>query len=256
MNMKVTILGSGSVQGAPVYGCSCKACARARLDERFKRGATSALVEAKGFRLLIDAGLTDLCERFPAGDLTHILLTHYHMDHVQGLFHLRWGENINISVIGPDDPNGCDDLYRNSGILDFSKKTADFETFNLGPFSITPLPLIHSKLTHGYLIEYDGSSLAYLTDTNGLSDTVVDYLIQHPVKLTILDCSTPVPEPVKQNHNDLPSAVEIHHKIQSEHTIITHIGHTLDEWFMDHPNALPKGMSIARDGLEISLSDH
>lgn len=251
--MKITILGSGSVKGAPVYGCECKACARARLDCHYKRGATSALIEAEGFRLLIDAGLMDLCDRFPAGDITHILLTHYHMDHVQGLFHLRWSENINISVIGPNDPKGCDDLYRNSGILDFSQKTTDFETFDLGPLSITPLPLIHSKLTHGYLIEHKKQSLAYLTDTQGLPDKVVDYLIQSPPDLLILDCTDPPTDEKNYNHNDLSEAAAIHHKIKPKSTLITHIGHHLDAWLMDNPNELPENMSLAYDGRAVEL---
>lgn len=32
------------------------------------------------------------------GSLKGILLTHYHMDHIAGLFSLRWGENMQVPV--------------------------------------------------------------------------------------------------------------------------------------------------------------
>jgi phosphoribosyl 1,2-cyclic phosphate phosphodiesterase len=35
------------------------------------------------------------------------LLTHYHLDHVQGLFPLRWGVGAPIPVYGPPDDAGC-----------------------------------------------------------------------------------------------------------------------------------------------------
>lgn len=55
----------------------------------FRRRPSTTLVEAGATRILLDAGLTDLTERFPPGSLTAIVLTHFRPDHVQGLFHLR-----------------------------------------------------------------------------------------------------------------------------------------------------------------------
>ncbi len=41
------------------------------------------------------------------------------MDHVQGLFPLRWGVGDKIPVYGPPDEQGCDDLFKHPGLLDF-----------------------------------------------------------------------------------------------------------------------------------------
>ncbi len=56
-----------------------------------------------------------------------MLLTHYHPDHVQGLFHLRWGCGESIPVYGPKDPQGCADLYRHPGVLDFQVPLKPFK---------------------------------------------------------------------------------------------------------------------------------
>jgi len=78
------------------------------------------LLECGAARWLLDAGLTDLAERFVPGSLSGVIQTHHHADHVQGLLQLRWGQGMRIPVLGPDDPRGFADLYKNPGILDYS----------------------------------------------------------------------------------------------------------------------------------------
>jgi len=163
--MRLTFLGTGAAGGVPLYGCDCPACERARHDSRYVRRPCSALLESGDTRILLDADLTNLRERYPPGTLSAIVLTHYHPDHVQGLFHLRWGAGDAIPVMGPPDSAGCADLYRNPGLLRF-QDLRKFEPLNIGPLRLTPLALIHSKPTFGYAIEAPGGErFAYLTDT-------------------------------------------------------------------------------------------
>lgn len=84
-SMKLTFLGTGGVTAAPLPGCACRACQRAQLNSGYARAPCSALIEFGRERILLDAGLPLLASSFPPGTLTRILLTHYHMDHVQGL---------------------------------------------------------------------------------------------------------------------------------------------------------------------------
>src|SRR5690606_8820756 len=151
--MLLTLLGTGNAGQVPVYNCDCAACVRARQHTGFRRGPCSALFECGEARWLIDAGLTDLSERFPPGRLSGILQTHYHADHAQGLLHLRWGKNMSIPVLGPPDPDGFADLYKHPGILDFSKTFTAFTPHSLGECIVTPVPLVHSRLTFGYVFE-------------------------------------------------------------------------------------------------------
>ena len=79
-------------------------------------------------------------EHHPAGSFQQVLLTHYHLDHVQGLFPLRWGVGASIPVYGPPDDAGCDDLLKHPGLLDFSHTVTPFVMFNLQGLRVTPLP--------------------------------------------------------------------------------------------------------------------
>lgn len=249
--MRLTVLGSGNARGVPVYGCDCSACSRARILSEHRRASSSALVESGGRKILLDAGLSDLNDRFPPGSLDHVLLTHYHMDHVYGLFHLRWGVNQRIPVIGPDDPAGCDDLLKHPGILDFSTKAQPLQSFGMADLRVTPLQLTHSRPTLGYHLLNSQHSLAYLTDTIGLPHESLDYLVANPPSLLVLDCSFPPAPDGTRNHNAVDDALAIHDKIKPASTLLTHIGHDLDCWLMDNADLLPPDIQVAHDGMTV-----
>lgn len=250
--MRVTFLGTGDAGGVPVYGCDCPACKRARTDETFRRRPCSALVESGSTRILIDAGLTDLAERFPPGSLTAIVLTHFHPDHVQGLFHLRWGVGETIPVYGPPDTEGCADLYKNHGLLEF-RRLIKFEPVVIGDLVLTPLPLIHSKVTFGYAIkDADDQRFAYLTDTAGLPPRTEDFLRDWQPASIALDCSYPPQTDLPRNHNDLTLALTLAEKIAPAKVWLTHVSHRLDAWLMESIGDLPPRMVVVHDSQIVS----
>ncbi|MGI1668699.1 MAG: phosphonate metabolism protein PhnP [Neptuniibacter sp.] len=251
--MKLTFLGTGNAANVPAYGCSCTVCSKANIDLSYQRHSACALIETEQVTLLIDAGLPELGKRFPPGSIKTILLTHYHMDHVQGLFPMRWGTGLSIDVIGPDDPKGCDDLYKHSGIFNFSTKAQPFQEMFFGQLKITPVPLQHSRPTLGYVVEDGQKCLAYLTDTVGLPEATEAYLKNKNVDLLIVDCSYPPQQGVPKGHNDLNTALKSIESVRPERAYLTHIGHLLDSWFLENPVQLPENVAIARDNLVIEL---
>lgn len=255
--MRISFLGTGDAGGVPLYGCACGACARAHADPAWRRRPCSALVEAGTTRILLDAGLPDLAERFAPGSLSAIVLTHFHPDHVQGLFHLRWGVGPTIAVHAPPDAEGCADLYKHPGLLDF-RRCAKFETFRLGSLNITPLPLIHSKPTFGYAIEdAHGHRFAYLTDTAGLPPRTLAFLQDWRPDGMAIDCShppSPTDMPGSRNHNDFRQALAILEAVAPAQGWLTHLGHEVDAWMMTSRPALPPSVHVARDGDVIELA--
>lgn len=246
--MRLTLLGTGDARQVPVYGCECLACARARIDGRLQRRPCCALIECGDQRWLIDSGLPDLTERFPPRSFNGIFQTHYHADHAQGLLHLRWGQGLVIPVHGPIDPQGLADLYKHPGILDFSQPFQAFETRAFGPLSVTALPLLHSKPTLGYLLEGEGRRIAYLTDTVGLPPQTLSWLQRQSLDLLVLDCSMPPQPQAPRNHNDLNLALQCVDELGPSSTVLTHVGHTLDAWLIEHRHMLPGNVSVGFDG--------
>jgi len=252
--MRLKFVGTGNAAGMPAYGCDCSACVRAKNIIEYRRGPCSAALMFDDQTLLLDAGSLQLGERFPAGSFSRVLLTHYHMDHVQGLFPIRWGEGETIPVHGPADEQGCDDLFKHPGILDFSDQMQPFEQRSFGDVTVTPLPLNHSKLCLGYAIQYEEKRLAYLTDTAGLPEKTALFLQNWKPDVMVLDCSTPPLKIEPRNHNDLTMAIEVHEQISPRKTYLTHISHTFDDWLANNVGALPHDMHVANDSLTLDLT--
>lgn len=251
--LTLTFLGTGSSSQIPVYNCTCIACQRAHQDPRWVRRPCSAVIENTHGKWLIDSGLMDLTTRFAPHELKGILQTHYHADHAQGLLHLRWGVGLKIPVYGPVDDLGFADLYKHPGILDFQLGFQAFDTQRFPGFSVMAIPLQHSRPTMGYLISsLEGENIAYLTDTCGLADDVMQFLSALPLKYAIVDCSYPsATQP--RNHNDLTMALEMLEQLAPEQGFLTHIDHRVDAYLMEHPEALPEDVSVAQDGMKLVL---
>lgn len=251
--MYLKFLGTGSAAELPVFGCDCPACTTAQVIQGKRRRSCSAEINVDKTTILIDAGLHDLHDRYKPHQIDAFLLTHYHMDHVQGLFRLRWGVADHIPVYGPPDENGCDDLFKHPGIFDFQPPFNRFETRSLYGIETTALPLNHSKPTFGYLFKSKSSKkqIAYLTDTSGLPDETLTFLQAINLDFMVIDCSHPPREQESKNHNNLNQVIQLIDKILPGKTYLTHISHELDTWLMN--NNLPEGIEAAHDGLKIYI---
>ncbi|WP_371796113.1 MBL fold metallo-hydrolase [Streptomyces sp. NBC_01718] len=162
--MKLTVVGcSGSF---PSAGSAC----------------SSYLVEADGFRLLLDMGngaLGELQRHIGLYDLDAIFLSHLHADHCIDMcayFVVRYyrhdgGRSEPIPVYGPDGTeqrltaaHGDTPSDRAmSEVFDFH--TLKSGSFDIGPFSVRTEKVCHPVDTFGIRIEHDGRSLTYSSDT-------------------------------------------------------------------------------------------
>lgn len=248
--MKLEFLGTGNCACVPVYGCNCTACSSSRSNPQLKRLPTCGRISTRNQTILIDAGHPDLAEIAPRASIDRVLLTHYHVDHVQGLFHIRWGCcTPKLPVHGPNDQNGCADLLKHPGILDFTETLFPFESRMFGDIEVTPLPLNHSKPTLGYAFETTTTRVGWLTDTSGLPSESIDFLVHWSPDIIVIDCSFPPLKEPHANHNDITAVLTLHRKIRPGKTFLTHISHQLDEWLMEHLSTLPDNVIVSRDRL-------
>ena len=252
--MQLTFFGTGNCAGIPVYNCHCDICSAARTMVQNRRRPCCAMLATPGCRLLIDAGVGDLGGQIAGETLDAILLTHYHIDHVHGLFTMRWGlSDRPIPVLGPDDPAGCADLLDHPGIFDFSRPLSPFITTRLGDLTLIGLPLHHSKPSLGFAIECADARLAWLCDTGGLPPQTLTFLQSWQPTHIVLDCTFPPLDSPHPNHNDILRAIELHQQIGSGQCYLTHIGHELDLWLAAGSLSLPANVHLARDELVLEM---
>lgn len=248
--MDITFLGTGNARGIPTFGCECPICARARRTSEGLRHCPSHLVSAGDEAFVLDAGRFDLHRQMEGNRIDSVVLSHFHPDHVYGLFLISWGRDRSITVHAPPDENGYADLLEDPGILEFEHVTP-FQAFALGSFSITPLPLNHSILTYGYAIEHHDSRLAYLMDTCGLPEESRDFLSDWNPDVAIIDCNQAPGNP-KRSHNTPEQAIQIHRSIGAERSILSHLSCAVCQWLASEAK-LPADVQPAHDGLVVSL---
>jgi ribonuclease BN (tRNA processing enzyme) len=143
---------------------------------------SSYLVEADGFRLLIDMGngaLGELQRHCGLYDLDAVLLSHLHPDHFMdmcGYFVARYyrfegGRPDRIPVYGPEDTErrliaAYDDVPSEKSMSEvFDFHTLVPGSFEIGPFTVRADRVCHPVEAYGFRIEHRGKALTYSGDT-------------------------------------------------------------------------------------------
>jgi ribonuclease BN (tRNA processing enzyme) len=150
--------------------------------------ASCYLVEAAGFRLLLDLGSGALgaLQRY-AGlyDLDAICLSHLHADHCLDLcayavarYHRPAGPAPRLPVYGP--AGTAERMIACYGAAGSDAMTESFEfaeltpgTIEIGPLRVTAALMSHPVQTFGFRLEHSGRALAYSADT-GETTALVD----------------------------------------------------------------------------------
>jgi phosphoribosyl 1,2-cyclic phosphodiesterase len=160
-------------------------------------GNTSCIqVEAEDWMLVLDAG-SGIQHVSYRGDQHHnrvdILLTHLHLDHIQGLgfFKPLFDPSTEVHIWGPASSTitlrarlgryfspPLFPVYFRNLTCQLYLHEIDESTFDIGPFSIQSCYVIHPGPTLGYRITHQRSVMAYLPDhepalgRNGIVDDV------------------------------------------------------------------------------------
>jgi phosphoribosyl 1,2-cyclic phosphodiesterase len=131
--------------------------------------------------LILDAGtgIKRLGEELDPSAEVHVLLTHLHLDHVEGLrfFGPLWQSEGEVHIWGPPSPvNSLEERIARSFSpplfpVDLGDIPADVRfhdvpdgTWELDGIRILALPVSHPGSTVGFRLEHDGSSLAFIPD--------------------------------------------------------------------------------------------
>lgn len=254
--MRLRILGTGTSMGVPVIGCTCAVCTSR--DPRNRRLRTSALVEAAGTTVLIDAGpdMREQVLRHTIGHVDAVLLTHSHADHIGGIDDLRpFTRHL---------PNGLP-LYGNRATLDRVRHQFDYafdpapslstrpqlETREVtGPFQVGALRIVPFTVFHGphAILGYRFGRLGYITDGKTLPEATME-------ALTGLD--TLVINALRYEDHPLHFTVEeslaVIERLAPRQARLVHITHDLEHATVNA--TLPDHVRLAYDGELIELPD-
>ena len=167
----------------------------------------AAVLSCGDTHLLIDAGIS--CRRITAAlkelgltpaDLTAILITHTHSDHISGLNTLLKKTTCPLLAT----PRTCRELNFRLPETESRLQAVD-GPISFGDMEITPVPTSHDAPgSCGWRFDTDGGSVGFLTDTGYITDEALDLL--PGVDLVILEsnhdveslCSGPYPYYLKQ----------------------------------------------------------
>lgn len=261
--MKLTFLGTGTSQGVPVIGCRCAVCSSQ--DPRDNRLRTSAMVEVRGVRLVIDAGPDFRSQMLRAGvrHLDAILLTHEHKDHTGGLDDVRafnfvdypptihrvdiYAAPAAAAVVRKDfDYAFVQNKYR--GVPEIELHEIDVaRPFEVGGVEIVPISGHHSArfTVTGYRI----GPLAYLTDFKTIADSEVEKL--RGVEVLVVNALRFRPH---DSHFCVDEAAALIRRVQPRRAYLTHMSHEIGLHAAIDP-ALPEGVHMAYDNLQIEIND-
>lgn len=254
--MRITFLGTGTSHGVPMIGCDCRTCRSD--DPRDRRLRPSILIGTDdGGRLLVDAG-PDLRQQALTHRVTRvdaIVFTHGHADHILGLDDVRrYNSLMHASMPLYGDRQTLGEIRRMFGYV-FDPQTPkggglpQLEPFEIaGPFcvgrqEILPVPILHGRRP---ILGLRLDGFAYLTDCSAIPDA--SWALLEGLDVLVLDALRERPHPT---HFSLEEAVAAAARIGARETYFTHMCHDLRH--EETCAKLPSGMSLAYDGLQVTV---
>lgn len=253
--MKLTFLGTGTSFGVPVIGCRCAVCqSKDPLDHRLR---TSALLETKTTRVLIDCG-PDFRQQLlaqPIRPIDGVLVTHSHYDHVGGIDDLRpytfkksiniYANSLAVSGIHSMMPY-CFKSQLYPGVPRLALHTIQkHQPFTIGDIPVMPIEVMHDQLP---ILGYRFGPLAYITDMKTISDEELPYL--EGVDTLVVNALRF--EGVHHSHQLVDDAIRFARKIGAHRTYFVHTTHDIG-FHRDACKRLPEGFTFAYDGLKIEI---
>lgn len=254
--MKIKFLGTGTSQGVPVIGCSCRVCRSG--DSRDKRYRSSALITTEhGKKILIDCGPDFRMQMLDNNEETvdAILLTHEHNDHVIGLDDVRplifkTGKEMPIYA----QKRVCEEVKlrfpyafaeeRYPGAPSFDLHEI-YGSFYLYETDINPINVLHLELP---ILGYKFKNLAYITDASLIPEAEKEKLKN--LDILILNCIRK--ETAHPAHFILKDVVALNEELHPKTIYLTHVSHHFGLW-AEEEALLPQNIHLAYDGLEFKF---
>lgn len=254
-SLSFTFLGTGTSGGIPMIGCTCEVCTST--NKKDKRLRSSLLVKSGKTTLVVDSG-PDFRYQMLREKVMHldaILFTHPHKDHVAGLDDVRaynyfsgrpmevYANEMTQAVLIREFPYAFTEK-KYPGVPEINLNTIDGEPFVVGDITVTPILVWHMKMP---VLGFRFGDFTYITDANRI-DAAEQKKIEGSKCLTL----NTLRREAHISHFNLQEGIELAQKLNVPEAYFTHLSHQMG--LHDEVNKqLPPGISLAHDGLVISL---
>ncbi len=253
----LTFLGTGTSQGVPIIGCTCRVCTSG--DAKDKRLRTAAQLHLNGKNIIIDAGPDFRMQmlRQNINDVEAIFITHDHSDHIAGLEDVRpynFRQKKPMPLFTTFKTERAlrkryayafeKNPYPGSPSFDFVRINKN-KKFMLNGITFQPIEVIHGR--NSLVMGFRFGDVTYITDCKYIEPTEFKKLTG--TRILILNA---LHRNTHHSHMNLEEAIAMSHRVQPRQTFFTHISHGMG--LHEEVNAaLPKNMSLAYDGLRVDI---
>ena len=253
--MKITFLGTGTSQGIPVISCKCEVCLSA--ESKDKRLRSSVLIEVDDKVFVIDTGpdFRQQMLREEVVNMTAVLFTHDHKDHVAGLDDIRafnYTLNRKIDVYAASNVQTSlirefpyvFTTYKYPGVPEINLHTIDDKPFTIEGVEFIPIQVMHHKLP---VLGFRVGDFTYITDANYISPEEKEKIKRS--KVIVLNA---LRKEDHISHFTFEQAIALMHELQPETGYLTHVSHQLGLHDVIEKE-LPAFVHLAYDGLKLQL---
>jgi phosphoribosyl 1,2-cyclic phosphodiesterase len=256
--------------------------------ETMRYGGNTSCVQltlADGSVLVLDAGtgIRGLGLALAAGDgPLHILLTHLHLDHIQGLmfFAPMFRPQSEVVIWGPAAPEASLEdriaRYISAPLTPLevrelpchpSFREAETTEWRIGSATIRAGSVTHRGPTLGYRVEADGGSVCYIPDHEpglgaSLAELDEDWIsgldLARDASLLIHDCQytdDEYPDHLGWGHAPLSDALVFGQRARAEQLLLFHHDPLHSDDFLDGlRDRVPSSARLAKEGDEIEVA--
>jgi phosphoribosyl 1,2-cyclic phosphate phosphodiesterase len=253
--VKLTFLGTGTSQGVPLIGCECKVCQST--DVKDKRLRTSVLIEHNNNTFVIDTGpdFRQQMLREKVKNLTAVIFTHEHKDHIAGLDDVRAFNFLNkkpMDVYATERVQSAikrefsyvfsDDKY--PGIPKIDLHTITDEPFTIEGTTFVPIEVMHHKLA---VKAFRVGGITYITDANFIAEEE-----KEKIRGSEIIVVNALRKEEHISHYTFNEAIDLMFELKPKRAYFTHISHQLG-LHKEIMEELPEWIQPAYDGLCVEV---
>jgi phosphoribosyl 1,2-cyclic phosphate phosphodiesterase len=252
----VTFWGTGDSMGVPRVYCSCDICTEARTSGVNRRYRSSVMFHASGDEWLIDCGPDWVAQMQRNGkrDLSRVLVTHAHFDHIGGLPEwadaCRWlGRKGEVYAPGEVLEAIRERFPWTESHLDFREVQKGWVT---GGWQVQAKKVCHGKngFSYAYRFGKDAYSWAYCPDAINLSGDEKAFLAGADLLIQGANFYKEEAEMNTRSVYDMVEASELMDELKPGRVIFTHMSHGVD-LRTNYP--LKPNIALARTGLTVPV---